>query len=32
LQDRPDLRVDPQDYPSEQQRALETARRWLART
>jgi hypothetical protein len=26
------LRVDPQDYPSEQQRALETARRWLART
>ena len=32
LQDRPDLRLDPQDYPSEQQRALETARRWLART
>jgi len=32
LQDRPDLRVDPQAFPSEQQRALETARRWLART
>ena len=32
LQDKPDLRVDPQNYPSEQQRALETARRWLART
>lgn len=31
LQDRPELRVDPQSYPSEQQRALETVRRWLAR-
>jgi hypothetical protein len=31
LQDRPELRVDSQQYPSEQQRALETARRWLDR-
>ena len=31
LQDRPELRVDPQGYPSEQERALETVRRWLAR-
>ncbi len=32
LQDRAELRVDPQTYPDEQQRALETVRRWLART
>ncbi|MFB9262918.1 hypothetical protein ACFFWD_06985 [Bradyrhizobium erythrophlei] len=32
LQDRPELRVDPQAVPSEQQRALETARRWLGRS
>jgi hypothetical protein len=31
LQDRPELRVESQQYPSEQQRALETARRWLDR-
>jgi hypothetical protein len=31
LQDRPDLRVDQQAIPSEQQRALETARHWLNR-
>jgi hypothetical protein len=31
LQDRSELRVEPQAIPSEQQRALETARRWLAR-
>lgn len=31
LQDRPELRIDPQQTPSEQQRALETARRWLDR-
>jgi hypothetical protein len=31
LQDHSDLRVDPQAYPNERQRALETVRRWLAR-
>jgi len=31
LQDRPELRVDQQAVPSEQQRALETARRWIDR-
>jgi len=32
LQDRPELRVDPRSFPSEPERALETVRRWLART
>lgn len=32
LQERAELRVDPQAYPDERQRALETVRRWLART
>jgi hypothetical protein len=31
LQDRPELRVDSPQYPSEEQRALETVKRWLDR-